>query len=564
MKKQLRIGAYLRVSTDKQVQVFEGSLETQKFRMEEFVRTRNRETKGWGAIVDFYIDEGISAQSTKRPQYQRMMTDIRSERINMILVADISRLSRNVHDFSTLLKELEECNANYMSLKEQFDSTTPAGRLMTNMVVTMAQFEREQTSERVSINTNSRAIRGLVNGGRAPLGLKRDSFRRGVLVVDEQEASQVRTIFKTFIEQGSIGKTLPVIESMGILPKTKIARWNPSVVRDLLMNPAYVGLREINKLRKEQDPEDLKPWQKYQVVKANWPAIVERQTFDTVQSMLEENAKVERRRLQDKESRIFVLSGILRCGECGRSLCGQSAHGQASIHRYYGHTYKRNSSIECSQGRIRADDVEAAVVKHFTQVAVHGEYFNRIESKLKSALKGAPDRLAEQATELLGQMKSIDKQIASAFKVQAHLDAESSAFEIAAEHLESLAEKKKALKESLMRIEAQERATEAPADLVRRIQESVEEVRRGFKKAPAPLKRRLLRKLLRELILTSSGLEVHFNVGDSVQLNANVFDLDARRAKKTSPVGRNSDLSLSFDNLLIGGNGWGSRTRTYE
>ncbi|RYZ93282.1 MAG: recombinase family protein, partial [Proteobacteria bacterium] len=220
MKRQLRIGAYLRVSTDKQVQVFEGSLDTQKYRMVDFVKSRNRESRGWGDIIDFYIDEGISAQTTKRPQYQRLMADVRSGKVNLILVADISRLSRNVHDFSILLKELEKYNASYMSLKEQFDTTTPAGRLMTNMVVTMAQFEREQTSERVSINCNSRAVRGFVNGGRAPLGFKRDDSRRGVLVVDENEAEQVRTIFRVFMEQGSVGKALPVIESLGIFPKS--------------------------------------------------------------------------------------------------------------------------------------------------------------------------------------------------------------------------------------------------------------------------------------------------------------------------------------------------------
>ena len=68
MKKQLRIGAYLRVSTDKQVQIFEGSLETQKYRMQEFVKAKNRDNKSWGEIIDFYIDEGLSAGTVNRPQ----------------------------------------------------------------------------------------------------------------------------------------------------------------------------------------------------------------------------------------------------------------------------------------------------------------------------------------------------------------------------------------------------------------------------------------------------------------------------------------------------------------
>ena len=400
MKKPLRIGAYLRVSTDKQVQVFEGSLDTQKYRMQDFVKSRNRENKGWGEVVDFYIDEGISAQTTKRPQYQRLMSDIRSGKINLILVADISRLSRNVHDFSVLLKELEQFNGSYMSLKEQFDTTTPAGRLMTNMVVTMAQFEREQTSERVSINCNSRAVRGLVNGGRAPLGFKRDKSKRGLLVIDENESEAIKEIFRLFIQHGSIGKTLPVIESMGFHPKKSSSKksaasdrlWNPSVVRDILMNPAYIGMREINKMRKGEDPENLKPWQQYQLVKASWPAIIDSSTFQTVQEMLAENAKIERRRLEGAEQRIFLLSGILKCGECGRPLCGQSAHGRISIHRYYGHADKRNTVASCTLGRLRADEVEEAVLNHFTEVTTRAGYFENLEGRFETLFGGKPNR----------------------------------------------------------------------------------------------------------------------------------------------------------------------------
>jgi len=168
MKKSLKIGAYLRVSTDRQVQVFEGSLDTQKYRLQEFVKNRNKESKGWGEVIEFYVDEGLSAGTDKRPQYRQLLADVRSGKINLILVADISRLSRSVHDFSVLLRELEQFNASFLSMKEQFDTTTPAGRLMINMVVNMAQFEREQTSERVSINFNSRALRGFVNGGPTP------------------------------------------------------------------------------------------------------------------------------------------------------------------------------------------------------------------------------------------------------------------------------------------------------------------------------------------------------------------------------------------------------------
>lgn len=167
-------------------------------------------------------------------------------------------------------------------MKEQFDTTTPAGRLMINMVVNMAQYEREQTSERVSINVCSRAIRGFVSGAPAPLGLCRDKEKPGVLVVNEKEAKDIRTIFEVFREQGSVGKTMPVIEALGIRPrsrKSKVERiasrkWSHDQLKDILSNPAYVGIKEVNKKYKHSDLENLKPWQGYQQVKASWPAVV--------------------------------------------------------------------------------------------------------------------------------------------------------------------------------------------------------------------------------------------------------------------------------------------------
>ncbi len=87
----------------------------------------------------------VNPNAGKRPEYQRMMSDVRQGKIDLILVADISRLSRNTHDFGVLLKELERYGASYLSMKEQFDTTTSAGCLMMNMVVNMAQLEMEES-----------------------------------------------------------------------------------------------------------------------------------------------------------------------------------------------------------------------------------------------------------------------------------------------------------------------------------------------------------------------------------------------------------------------------------
>lgn len=116
---QLKIGAYIRVSTEEQASAIEGSLENQKYRLKAYVDLKNSQVRNWGEIVEFYVDDGYSAKDTRRPAYQRMMRDIKRGKIELILVSDLSRLSRNIFDFCNLMDELEKNEAQFLSIKEQ-------------------------------------------------------------------------------------------------------------------------------------------------------------------------------------------------------------------------------------------------------------------------------------------------------------------------------------------------------------------------------------------------------------------------------------------------------------
>tara|TARA_B110001454_G_C12723306_1_gene436414 strand:- start:25847 stop:27562 length:1716 start_codon:yes stop_codon:yes gene_type:complete len=571
LKTQLKIGAYLRVSTDRQVQVFEGSLDTQKYRMLEFVKNKNKEVKNWGEIVEFYVDEGLSAGTVKRPQYQKLMTDVRNGKVNLILVADISRLSRSVHDFSILLKELEQCNASYLSMKEQFDTTTPAGRLMINMVVNMAQFEREQTSERVSINVSSRAMRGFVSGGKTPFGYDRDKDRPGSFLVNEKEAKDIRTVFRVFLEQGSVGKTIPVIEALGIFPRPAKSKkdglvskkWGYDQLKDLLSNPAYIGIKEVNKKQRNSDPDTLKPWQTYQQVKASWPAIVKENEYREVQNILEENLQIERRRVEGSERRIFLLSGILQCGECGRALTGQSSHGSQNVHRYYAHVEKRISNVSCAVKRLRADEVEQAVVNHFTEAVSRARYFDNLEMKLAESTKGEPARIKEEIDRAKEALANLEKEIAATFRFQLQSAGGTEAAHLTAQHLEKLGRDKKIVMNRMLELEEIEHSQKDSAGLRNVIEINMKELKRCFHKATPATKRRLIRKVLWKLVYQPKGLDAYFNFeeghsslkpasGESGEMGKLV---PFKQKKQAEPA-----LNLSFEFLRVEGIGWGSRT----
>lgn len=573
MKTRLKIGAYLRVSTDRQVQVFEGSLDTQKYRMLEFVKNKNKDVKNWGEIVEFYVDEGLSAGTVKRPQYQKLMADVRSGEVNLILVADISRLSRSVHDFSILLKELELCNASYLSMKEQFDTTTPAGRLMINMVVNMAQFEREQTSERVAINVSSRAMRGFVSGGKTPFGYDRDKDRPGSFLVNEKEAKDIRTIFRVFLEQGSVGKTIPVIEALGIFPRPTKSRkdglipnkWGYDQLKDLLSNPSYIGIKEVNKKQRNSDPETLKPWQTYQQVKASWPAIVKENEFREVQNILEENLQIERRRVEGGERRIFLLSGILHCGECGRALTGQSSHGSQTVHRYYAHVEKRISNVSCSVKRLRADEVEQAVINHFTEAVSRAGYFDNLEMKLAESTKGEPARIKEEIDRAKEALANIEGEITATFRFQLQSAGGAEAAQLTAQHLEKLGRDKKIVMNRILELEEIEHSQKDATGLRKVIEINIKELKRCFHKASPATKRRLIRKILWKLVYQPKGLDAYFNFDEghngskpsSVE-SGEMGNLVAFKQKKQAEPA----LNLSSEFLRVEGIGWGGRIRT--
>lgn len=455
--KPLKIGAYLRVSTDEQVNTYEGSLDSQKHRIEEFVAYKNKQTPGWGEVVNFYVEEGISAGTTNRPKYQEVMADIRKGKVNLILVSDLTRLSRNLLDFCALIHELEKHHASYLSMKEQFDTSTPIGRMMVYIIIALGQFEREQTSERVSVNCHSRAMRGLVNGGAAPLGFNKHPDKPGLLQVDEAEAQIVRTIFEMFLAEGSRSKTMSRLSELGIFPKKTSERskgrapvgWTFSSLGTVLRNRAYIGLREINKVYKDEEAAHLKPWQKHQIVKAAWPALISEKTFFEAQHLYDEAVEKERTRSGKSEQRVFLLTGLLTCGETNLPLVGQAGHSSnGSVFRYY-HYARRPRDVEFVRPRLNADEIEEKVIAEFKRALQTKGYFTGLE-KLLSARSETNRKGSAVELELVRRdLKETTARISSVWASQARMTLTDEALRLASDELNRLAKQKQVLEKRL-------------------------------------------------------------------------------------------------------------------
>ncbi len=547
---QRKCGIYVRVSTEEQAQVQEGSIETQKHRINGFIEFKNAQDPGWGKAVEIYADEGLSAKDTRRPAFQRMMRDIRQGKINLILVTDLSRLSRNILDFCLLLEDLRKNSAKFLSIKEQFDTSTPAGEMMVFNMINLAQFERKQTSERVAMNFHARALRGLSNGGGLLLGYDKDPENAAILKVNEREAADVREIFRVFLEQGSCGKTIPVLNELGIMPKKRLKRnyrlanqgvWTRQNLLNLLRNPAYAGLREINKLNKSKLQEDLKPWQQHQMVKAAWPAIVSEEVFKRAKQTLDDAYMVQCQRLAKRVTRIFLGTGVLKCGECGAPYMGAASHGKNLVHRYYVHRKLTGVPLTCKNKRIPADNIENDIARHITEVLARDGYLDQIEGNIERNIKEAIADYVEQKNFLNGKLESLDKEIAEVFQLHRQMSG-TPGVELVREKLAELSTQKTTLATQLGEID--DYIANVPTAKAARsvVEKGMGDFITAWKRATPSQQKKLVARLFMRLRVTAQGLGVRYRWTSPDQ--SACMTPETKKAVDSSPTATNSNLIL--------------------
>ena len=185
-----KIGVYIRNSDEKQ-DVDEGTIKNQRLRLGEWVEYKNKTQPQFGEIKEYYEDRSLSGKDMKRPALKRLLNDVQKGQITLILVNELSRISRNTRDFSEIWDFLKTHQCQFISLRENFDTSNAAGEMMLFGLANFAQFERRQTQERVALSHLSRAKRGLYCGGALPLGYKPVPDKPGYLAIVPEQAKAV-------------------------------------------------------------------------------------------------------------------------------------------------------------------------------------------------------------------------------------------------------------------------------------------------------------------------------------------------------------------------------------
>ena len=240
-----RCAIYTRKSTDEGLDQEYNSLEAQRDSALAFISSQRHE--GWIANVDGYDDGGFSGGNTNRPALKRLLADVEDGRVDVVVVYKIDRLSRSLSDFAKMVDLFDARGVTFVSVTQQFNTTTSMGRLTLNILLSFAQFEREVTGERIRDKIAASKAKGMWMGGTPPLGY---DGRERKLVVNESEAVLVRDIFARYAETGSAAQLVRELQIEGHTTKVWVTqtgkRHDGKVIDQLalftmLRNRLYLG-----------------------------------------------------------------------------------------------------------------------------------------------------------------------------------------------------------------------------------------------------------------------------------------------------------------------------------
>src|SRR6187455_3604781 len=207
----VRCAVYTRVSTDSGLDQEFNSLDAQYDAASAYIRSQAHAR--WSLVRTRYDDGGFSGGSIERPALQRLLADVRARRVNVIVVYKVDRLTRSLADFAKLVELFDAHGVSFVSVTQQFNTTTSMGRLTLNVLLSFAQFEREVTSERIRDKIAASKRKGLWVGGMAPLGY---DTRERKITVNKAEAEAVRTIFRSYLKLGSLNPLMADLRRRGI------------------------------------------------------------------------------------------------------------------------------------------------------------------------------------------------------------------------------------------------------------------------------------------------------------------------------------------------------------
>ena len=383
--KKAQVGCYVRVSTQEQAE-HGYSIEEQIERTSKYCKAM-----GWD-VYRTYTDAGYTGSNTDRPGLQQMIKDIKQKKLDKVLVYKLDRLSRSQRDTLELIEDIFLANgADFVSMSENFDTSSPFGRAVIGILAVFAQLEREQIKERMSMGRLARAKNGRYIGSRAPIGY---NLTEKGLTPDIYEKSLVQQVFGMYMNGIAPKRIVEYLNNAGLTHK--YGSWNDRTIRNILENRTYIGEVDLNGERYSGEHEP----------------IIERDLFEQVQR-IRARRKEEHQILNRRNGRATsLLGGYLYCGHCGAKYTKKHERYHArngkvyEYDRYYCSSRLKSTpwlvkDPNCKNKIWNMKELDELILSEIRKLSLDPEYFQQTATEQQPA----------DETIIEGEVKKVEAQI---------------------------------------------------------------------------------------------------------------------------------------------------------
>ena len=362
MQVELKCAIYTRVSTDNQAGKEFNSCEAQEEKILSFINSQENME-----VSNIYSDPGFTGANVNRPALTKMLEDMKQNKINLVISYKIDRLTRSPKDFYQLIELFEKHGVDFISVTERFDTSTPSGRLLRNIMLTFAQFERELVSERTRDKMLQRAQKGMWNGGSVPFGYKAENKK---LTINEKESKIVRGIYESYITSGSLFEVYDELKSKGIKDK-KGLNFAKSGIYSILRNPVYTGkTKYAGKLSQGLHQP-----------------IISEDIFNLAQEIHQKKKQTL------LVYRHYPLAGLVKCADCDTHMTlthtNKMKRGKTKKYYYYRctKTFKRDWN-ECATKHVSAPRLDDYIFQNLERIFLDRQYIESLMFRLNNSPSG--------------------------------------------------------------------------------------------------------------------------------------------------------------------------------
>lgn len=388
--------AYVRYSDHKQDDGF--SVEYQMTEIDDFMYRNGMEQP------KYHIDQAISGTKVAgREAFFELVNDVKDGLVDVIVVYKLNRIFRNAYESQKYRKLFKKHGVKLMSVTQQIDEDTSAGRLMTNVLSDIDQYQSETISDHVKSSMREMARQGYFTGGTVPFGYTLEIIENGKkprkkYKPDEAESAVVRKLFELYADGYSLRYLQNYLTDNGHLTRQG-KQFGITTIARMLGNDFYIGTLRYS----TQGYEDI-------VIESAMPPIIDARLWQKVQERKNANKQVQPR----KRKRLYALTGKIYCGICGNHFYGMQS-GSKQGGKYYAYRYyicsKRKGYQSCKCDRIRKDYIEDIVLQEIKQRILNDEAISRLASEISAICSSSPSEITAEIKSLSKRKKEVEKQI---------------------------------------------------------------------------------------------------------------------------------------------------------